>query len=545
MPQNGRRSLSRVLALIPLLALFSFGLVYGQHHGGEAAPPVSFGNKQVTVSTIIEPADFIPGKHPSANLKVRFFDSQTNTNIEKVTYRVQIFYGESLLASQMFYDSDGELDVKIHPSSECAEKELWRCTKYEGDKDLVVPSALTSSFTSTPIIRGPVFDKSGTYTVKVAIIGATNPKTQTTEDINFETNINIVQEQKFSIKTAQGETPVLIKAFQDKLSNFQFSESTKSISFEMPFHWERAENTLLVRNDIEIPKGFAPFQNINSFKGTINGISIFPKDIHFDPYTNKDSNVIHFLVTGEELKILKQKIGSDEHAMIVQITPDTSVAIKSTDVAFSNGYKAAVSYDTRYGASKDVSFTIAFFDSAGNLAKDIRYAYAVKDSKGDEFIVNTGGNTNRLGISLASGVDSRLITIPSEGSYALQLVLIGRGLIDFDPFVPASMQFNVSKIASTVPSTPPTQAAIPNWIKNSAKWWADGTIGDSDFVYGIQFLIKEGIVKIPPTAAGEASSNQIPTWVKNNAKWWADGTIDDADFISGIQYLIKQGIIRV
>jgi hypothetical protein len=58
-------------------------------------------------------------------------------------------------------------------------------------------------------------------------------------------------------------------------------------------------------------------------------------------------------------------------------------------------------------------------------------------------------------------------------------------------------------------------------------------------------LIKEGIVKIPPTVTGEASSNQIPVWVKNNAKWWADGTIGDSDFVQGIQYLIKQGIIRV
>ncbi|HXW02427.1 MAG TPA: peptidase, partial [Candidatus Nitrosotenuis sp.] len=112
------------------------------------------------------------------------------------------------------------------------------------------------------------------------------------------------------------------------------------------------------------------------------------------------------------------------------------------------------------------------------------------------FIVNTGGSTNRLGISLASGVDSRLITIPSEGIYTLQLVLIGKGLIDFDPFVPASMQFDISKTVSTIPSTPLAQAAIPDWIKNSAKWWADGTIGDSDFVQGIQYLIKQGIIRV-------------------------------------------------
>jgi hypothetical protein len=38
---------------------------------------------------------------------------------------------------------------------------------------------------------------------------------------------------------------------------------------------------------------------------------------------------------------------------------------------------------------------------------------------------------------------------------------------------------------------------IPDWIKNNAGWWANGDIDDDSFVQGIQFLIKEGIMKIP------------------------------------------------
>ena len=36
---------------------------------------------------------------------------------------------------------------------------------------------------------------------------------------------------------------------------------------------------------------------------------------------------------------------------------------------------------------------------------------------------------------------------------------------------------------------------VPNWIKNNAKWWADGRITDSDFLIGIKHLIKEKIIK--------------------------------------------------
>ena len=90
------------------------------------------------------------------------------------------------------------------------------------------------------------------------------------------------------------------------------------------------------------------------------------------------------------------------------------------------------------------------------------------------------------------------------------------------------------------------QSVIPSWIKNNAGWWADGTISDEDFINGIQFLIKEDILRVPVTEQGQATdSGDIPSWIKNNAGWWADGTISDEDFINGIQFLIKEGILRV
>jgi hypothetical protein len=87
---------------------------------------------------------------------------------------------------------------------------------------------------------------------------------------------------------------------------------------------------------------------------------------------------------------------------------------------------------------------------------------------------------------------------------------------------------------------------IPAWIKTNAGWWAEGAIEDSDFVQGIQFLIKEGIMKIPTTTQGTGSgSNEIPSWIKTNAGWWAEGAIEDSDFVQGLQFLIKEGIMTI
>ena len=88
-------------------------------------------------------------------------------------------------------------------------------------------------------------------------------------------------------------------------------------------------------------------------------------------------------------------------------------------------------------------------------------------------------------------------------------------------------------------------ASVPDWVKNNAGWWAEGAIGDSDFITGIQYLIEEGVITVTSTTRSASTSDSIPNWIKNNAGWWAEGTISENDFLNGIQYLIKMGIMQV
>ena len=86
---------------------------------------------------------------------------------------------------------------------------------------------------------------------------------------------------------------------------------------------------------------------------------------------------------------------------------------------------------------------------------------------------------------------------------------------------------------------------IPTWIKNSAKWWADDVVSDSEFLNGVEHLIQEKIIEIPQTTKQSVTSERVlPDWIKNSAKWWAGGEISDDEFISSLQFLLKKGIIR-
>lgn len=90
---------------------------------------------------------------------------------------------------------------------------------------------------------------------------------------------------------------------------------------------------------------------------------------------------------------------------------------------------------------------------------------------------------------------------------------------------------------------------MPAWIKHNAKWWADDVISDNDFTSGIEFMIKQDIIKVPQIVSEKEKSSftlgKIPPWIKSNAKWWSEDLISDEDFVNGIEFLIKVEIIRI
>jgi len=99
------------------------------------------------------------------------------------------------------------------------------------------------------------------------------------------------------------------------------------------------------------------------------------------------------------------------------------------------------------------------------------------------------------------------------------------------------------------------ETQIPNWIKNVAGWWANNEISEKEFVAGIEYLINNNIIFIPfvpcGLAAAAAASDPtleaklVPDWMKNTAGWWATEQIEDADFINGIKYLIEKNILGI
>lgn len=174
---------------------------------------------------------------------------------------------------------------------------------------------------------------------------------------------------------------------------------------------------------------------------------------------------------------------------------------------------------------------IVYIDATEDGILQISIPRALLDAKFDElddiFFVIVGGFDTEY-VEITNGQDSRTLLIPFfVGDTEIEII----GTETWD------------EILEEIIIEP--EVVIPSWIKSNAGWWAEDKIEDLDFVLGIQFLIIEGIVSIPPTEPSNSNSQEIPEWIKNNAGWWSEDLISDSDFVLGIQYLISNGIMVI
>lgn len=139
------------------------------------------------------------------------------------------------------------------------------------------------------------------------------------------------------------------------------------------------------------------------------------------------------------------------------------------------------------------------------------------------------------------------LTLCNDDNCESKILLTDVSIIGFNVNSTAGVDTETIVLKSSSASVKGETTLIPGWIKKNARWFADGSIGESDFTKGIEYMIKEGIMKIPnlPPTASDVAKINVPDWIKKNALWWADDLITDDDFVKGIQYLVEKGIIRV
>ena len=426
---------------------------FGHHpQRGVQALPTIFEDMEVTVRIDPTPYPLEVGNVDTVNLKIRFFDILTDSTVEKVTYRIEIWKAEQLLARNLFYDDDGILYIEVRPDGDCDVAELWRCTSYEGSEHPIAPGALyvygiecndgNIDVCARPAITGPIFDRGGLYDIRINVESATGPKILLPEILSYHTSVSVAQEHDFLVHTAHmGEVPVVIKTHYDDVGNFAFDSSDNSISFDMRFDWnpDYIDSVRFVRQEVRVPDSFAPFAPENSFTGYVNGVELDQRrELISDPYSIDGTNILHFLITDKTLKKISDTLGPDNYAnkvMNLKVVPSPETKVVSSDFYLVDiedlerqvPTGVSVSYEGTHGVGQDIPFEFAFFDKDRTPIQDVRYAYVIYDEFHQELARGGYDDTATPGIVSLEGSDVQTIYIPSEGLIIIDVLVYGAG----------------------------------------------------------------------------------------------------------------------
>jgi len=538
-----KKLLASVLALLILSQTASF--FQNEAHGDgltQESIPASFGDRQAVLFIKINPPILTKETVGDTYLQLRLYDEKTTQTIQHTSYFITVSKDGKLLLRNLFHAHSGELTLKIVPKNISVNDVI-----VYGDELPQLPGAWTA-FNDRIDVHAPVLLDSGLYHFEIKIFGIDIDKNifaeQDIKTFNSWLSVGDITHQKITYGGKAYETSIV--SYYDKINNFKFDETKKAISFSMPFNWdtERIEDQpIFVHQEVRVPQAFKEFTGTTAYDGKVNGVPIAGRQLILDPYSTEGTAILHFLINKEDIINIAKTIKPGTTTMDFAVSPAATVTKNSFDIKLDSGATATVSYDSNLGAGDTIPLQITFFDPNGELLKFVRHGFRIEDSAGKVLIEDSGNDPLRAGIMSTEGIDIQEFKFPSQGSYKMTLVIYGHGLDDLDTYTGiGNSSFMIGAAGQVAPSS---EYTIPSWIKNNAKWWAEGTIGDKDFVNGIQYLIKEKIMKIPSTQSGSGTSQVIPSWIKNNAKWWAEGTIGDKDFVNGIQYLINQGIIKV
>lgn len=549
---------------------------FGDGFAMENLPPASVGNRQVQLFIKLNPTILYSGSGVQPSMFFRWFDANTNQTLSHISFFLTITKHNQLLFRELLHTHTGILNMNITPTN----SSTW--TVY-ADKEPILGGWVPDNDDDPIDVIGPIFNEGGLYHFNMQMFSIDSDQNifDTTDNPasvpNFDAYLSVGDVSGHDM-TYNGNTyNSTIISYYDKINNdFNFDPSKLQLSYSMPFDWNMtriAGQPIFVHEEIHIPKAFKDFTNTPTYSATMNGYQITGRRLIVDPYTSGTTVIAHILLNKVDIQTMAKQMPAGTNSMTFTLAPaKPDVQTSNSVLTDFGGWGIKLGWNPAQITPNAVNnLQLSFFDAFTEqpVNGDVNYNLKLLDSDGNTIL-------SKNGLTAKNAVDTQALNLPGDGIYHLQMnitSIVGPtglpdtsrlGMATGDLVIPSTVGTDQGVVAignqsgtqavqppsnQTAPpsnQTPTGQISIPAWVKNNAKWWSENSIDDSTFASGIQYMIKQEIIKIPATAQGQASPGvQIPQWVKTNAGWWSSGQIDDQTFVAGIQYLIKVGIITV
>jgi len=513
-----------------MLLFSSISESYGHGLGYEIMPPEMLGSKLVSLEIS---SDTWPDEY-TKEISFALFETDTGIAVKNVTYFIMLTKQNEVLFDITSQRDDGVFVLKLHTTEDD------QITVEEEDSNFFGSLLDGNKIVN---VKGNVFGSGGLYDFKVIITTGDDYSNVLSPPLDYDVGISFLDKTSHSINDINfGRQKLNVITYYELINDdFTYDQNKKMISYSMPFDW--SEKNILVTSamhqEIIIPKTFGDLM-VKSFSVNVNGFQVPDGVITIDDFS-AENRVAHIVLNQDDILELSKKIEGFHNNMHFSIMPSAD-NLPLTTMTENAQFKLNLSWSPQNIESGSITTFYFQILDAFLIDRQVVVSYDLSIFHDGEKIADTSGFSVDMGLQMIK------FDIPDNiaGIITLQFEnLNGSDLAD--------AFFSVVVDRAGIDET-----SIPAWIKNNAGWWATDQIDDSSFLQGIQYLIKEGIMIIPPTESSDdfdaipdaeqraqAFDQSVPAWIKNNAGWWADGQIGDSAFLQGIQYLVQKGIIVV
>ena len=498
---------------------------YGHGVGYEVLPPVMLGDKEVALE--VTSAQYADPESTDRQITLSLFETATAVTIRDVTYHITAYKGNDFLFEDTFLSDDGIFTMNFIPTES---DEIQLVEETEGN----FFDSLLGMQKNVISVTGSIFESGGLYKFNVEILTADDYTNELEEPVFYNVGLSIPDRTYYNIKDVNfGSQEVSVITYYDKIENFQYDQKENSMSFSMPFDWseDNINQTSVVHEEIVISKTFGDLM-VESLSAYVNGVELPNYVITLDGFS-EHTRIIHVIINQNDLLELNQNYDMKDEMEFLIKPSDKNLPLNT--ITGNGQFRIKMNWEP-YDIKSNSELTL-FFDIMDVFLKNkpvsVDYEISVLHEGNEIFAAN--------GISTDSREEHNVISffIPENvnGPITVQFdKLDGNGLA----------RIGLPIVVNRISDSSEEQILIPDWVRNNAEWWSKNQIQDSDFASGIEYMIKEKIIKVPVRNSSQNTGDiEIPDWVKNTAGWWSEGLVSDKEFSNSLQYLIENGIISV
>ena len=478
-------------------------------------------------------------------VRLSLLDAASGVTVRDVTFEVAVAKAGTDLFGGTFRTSDGNLVLALDGSGDPTSVEIVD----EGRRGGLLES-LVGLDEAVVRARGGPLAAGGLYLIDVAVRTAGSFDRQLDPPARFAAGLSIPDTTTYAIDDADfGRQEISVITYYDTVGRFEYDPALRSLSFEMPFDWSLANinETSIVHEELSFDRRFGDMM-ASRYEVSVNGVRLPDRVVTIDDLTLDGGRIVHMVLTQNDLYYLlgrqSQEGAAGGHGGLMRFELEAGGRAPLGATAENGQFKVSVGWDPWYVRSGgDVEFGFNITDVfLRDRPVSAEYDVSLVHEESGAVIASASGATDA---SLGTGA-TFAASVPAGmgGPAALRFENLGGAAL-----ARAEIPIVIDRAGAGGGGGEGAGAVvIPGWIKDSARWWADGRISDREFARGIQYMMEEGIVVVPGgggpggPVGGEES---IPAWVKDSARWWADGRISDREFASGIQYMVREGIVRV